>query len=140
MRCLKIHNTNVSRSISYPIAPHTDIILFRSFLDILCCHVLLKQRIYSQLLDLCVCNKQIIHILIDLLFHFSQTRQISCINRITLSGNFILVAILITSIRTLVFTCFLISASIIFSGWMNLIHLPCICFFLRNFPVKNAMK
>ena len=42
----------------------------------------------------------------DLLFHFSQARQISCINRITLSGNFILVAILITSIRALVFTCF----------------------------------
>ena len=27
-----------------------------------------------------------------------------------------------------------------FSGWMNLIHLPCICFFLGNFLVKNAMK
>lgn len=24
--------------------------------------------------------------------------------------------------------------------WMNLIHLPCICFFLGNFLVKNAMK
>ena len=27
-----------------------------------------------------------------------------------------------------------------FSGWMNLTHLPCICFSLGDFPVKNAMK
>ena len=47
--------------------------------------------------------KQSIPILIDPLFHFSQTRQISCINRITFSGNFILVAILITSIQALVY-------------------------------------
>ena len=26
------------------------------------------------------------------------------------------------------------------SGWMNLTHLPCICFSLGDFPVKNAMK
>ena len=33
VRCLKIHNMNVSQSISYPVVPHTDIILFHfSFL------------------------------------------------------------------------------------------------------------
>ena len=45
MWCLEIHNTNVSQRISYPVIPHTDIILFRSFLDILCsCSSLLEQK------------------------------------------------------------------------------------------------